>query len=167
MKNRVVVLLAGLFLGVLAACGPVSQDEAQGEVQFEPAQLDPQTKTPFCYACPVEPVQAQAMTARMPVRDDASGEYLCPVCPGPVCGNGYCESGESYYSCPSDCSYVPPPTYCGDGACNGTETCSSCSQDCICVPSTCGNGLCQAGENKYNCPGDCPNTCIRACPVEP
>lgn len=168
MKNRLVVLLAGLSLGVLAACGPVEQAEVQGDAQFEPAQVDPQTKEPFCYACPLEPVQAQGMSTRQPVMDEKTGMYVCPTCPGSTfCGDGICQYPESYSSCSQDCPYVPPAAYCGDGACNGSETCSSCSRDCICVPSTCGNGLCQAGENKYNCPSDCPNTCLRACPIEP
>jgi len=28
---------------------------------------------------------------------------------GPVCGNGYCEAGETSGNCPSDCKTPPPP----------------------------------------------------------
>ena len=171
MKNRLIVLLAGLFLGVLAGCGDMSQDEVQGDVQGEPAQIDPQTKEPFCYACPLEPVQAQGVSTRQPVLNEKTGLYVCPVCPGTgYCGDGMCNGSESYYTCSSDCA--APAPYCGDGRCNGTETCSSCSRDCgTCQPTGgfCGDGICQtgSGENRTNCYTDCKYQCIYACPLEP
>jgi len=49
------------------------------------------------------------------------------------------------------------PTICGDGYCNGGETCSSCSQDCGACP-VCGDGVCTGGESCSSCEGDC-GTC--------
>jgi hypothetical protein len=48
------------------------------------------------------------------------------------CGDGYCDEGESYSSCPKDCeSKIPVKVvYCGDGICQSDESCSSCPQDC-------------------------------------
>lgn len=194
MKNRLIVLLAGMFLGALAACGGVQPEEMQGEVQGEAAQIDPQTKEPFCYACPLEPVQAQGLSTRQPVRNEKTGLYICPPC-GDTCGNGICDSTESQYNCPSDCG----SGICGDGICGGNESCSTCSTDCGACPSCgdgicqswasetcsscssdcgtcpppppeyCGDGICQSwnGENSTNCRADCRYACIYACPLEP
>ncbi len=66
----------------------------------------------------------------------------------PVCGDGYCNGGETCTSCPADCRSCSP--VCGDRVCNGAETCSTCSSDCgtcSCIPdwectswSSCANG---------------------------
>ena len=58
--------------------------------------------------------------------DDDSG--------GVECGNGLCQLGEDYESCPEDCS-------CGDGVCDGVETAMGCPEDCAC-----GNGILNGGE---------------------
>jgi 5'-nucleotidase len=58
--------------------------------------------------------------------DDDSG--------GPVCGNGECEQGEDFDSCPQDC-------HCGNGVCEADETATSCPSDC-----GCGNGVINDGE---------------------
>ncbi len=50
------------------------------------------------------------------------------VQPGPVCGNGQCEPGESSANCPSDCK--PGPTVCGNGKCEAGESATSCPKDC-------------------------------------
>lgn len=148
MKNRLVVLLAGLSLGVLAACGNVTtQDEAVSKA--EPAQMDPQTHEPFCYMCPVAPGGTQTMATRKPVYDEKSASYVCYPCDGGTCGDGYCDLGEST-SCPSDCG----GGYCGDGFCGSGESCSSCSADCG-TCAYCGDGYCNNGETCSSCPGDC------------
>ena len=87
-----------------------------------------------------------------------SGETYsnCPVdCPpsGPVCGNGTCESGETPSSCPSDCKST---TTCGNGQCDSGETSSTCPSDCPATTGSCGDGVCATGEQS-TCPKDCTN----------
>jgi hypothetical protein len=164
VKNRLVVLLAGLSLGVLAACGGVSTGEPLGE----PAQVDPVTHTPFCYACPVAPGQVTEM-ARTPVADDTGALYCLPCEGDGYCGDGVCNGAESCSSCSYDCGSCPPPAaYCGDGVCNGSESCSSCAGDCgACPPPDggyCGDGVCAYPETRTNCRADCLYTCYYACP---
>lgn len=194
MKNRLVVLLAGLFLGVLAGCGDIAQGEVQGDVQGEPAQIDPQTQQPFCYACPVAPGGVESMSVREPVLDK-SGSYICYPCePTGYCGDGYCQypenrtncsydcgpaptgycgdyvcnNGETCSSCSFDCGGCQPTPYCGDGVCNGSDSCSSCPGDCgACQPpgGYCGDGICEYPETRFNCRADCYiQYCIEACP---
>lgn len=47
------------------------------------------------------------------VEDYGTNNYIttgsCIWTPPPYCGNGICESGETYENCPEDCPYVPPP----------------------------------------------------------
>jgi hypothetical protein len=47
------------------------------------------------------------------VEDYGTNNYIttgsCIFVPPPYCGNGICESGETYENCPEDCPYVPPP----------------------------------------------------------
>jgi hypothetical protein len=91
------------------------------------------------------------------------------------CGNGVCEVGEDYSSCPADC---PAPVLCGNGLINPGESCDGAnlnSQTCatlgytrgtlscnsVCQFNTsactrCGNGTCESGEDYNNCPADCP-----------
>lgn len=155
VTNRLVVLLVGLSLGVLAACGAVPQEES---VRGEPAQVDPETNTAFCYPCPVSAAGKVTAMSRVPVVDAKTGALLCPICDGGdtgYCGDGLCSGSESCSSCSYDCGVCP--AYCGDGVCNGSETCSSCSYDCgVCQPSTyCGDGVCNGSETSASCPSDC------------
>lgn len=58
-----------------------------------------------------------------------------PQPPGPVavCGDFYCDVGESCANCPSDCGscQLPPATAgCGDGLCEAGESCATCPWDC-------------------------------------
>ncbi|XXF78164.1 hypothetical protein P2318_34750 [Myxococcaceae bacterium GXIMD 01537] len=153
MQNRFGVLLAGLCLSALVACGAPTTDEAQPA--GEPAQQDPKTGAIYCPVCPVEPIPVQAMssTTRTPVRDEVSGQYICLPCEGGgYCGDGYCGVGESSYNCPSDCGSTP---YCGDGMCNGSETSYTCSADCGAPAPYCGDGTCNGSETSASCPQDC------------
>ncbi|WP_224372126.1 solute carrier organic anion transporter [Hyalangium versicolor] len=133
MKNRLVVVLMGLSLGVLAACGEVAEAKPPGRS----AQVDPVTHEPSCNLCPVEAVKKGHVTStsRTPVQDAATGGYYCPPCDGEPspCGDGLCSNNETCSSCSSDCGTCPPSTWCGDGACNGGETSTTCPSDC---PST-------------------------------
>lgn len=70
--------------------------------------------------------------------------------PGPVCGNGKCEGGETCANC-GDCG-----SCCGNGACDYGENCGSCSKDC---GSCCGNGVCDGGEHCQSCEKDCGKCC--------
>ena len=85
---------------------------------------------------------------------------------GPSCGNGVCDPGENYISCPDDC---PFSMFCGNGVCESWENCSTCSIDCgSCPPSPyCGDGVCSAGETCSSCPqdcGSCPPSDRPSCP---
>ena len=73
-----------------------------------------------------------------------------------VCGDGFCEPGETPTSCPGDCG----PGVCGDGTCSSArgETCSSCALDCGACP-TCGDGTCNISETCLSCVADC-GTCM-------
>lgn len=53
-------------------------------------------------------------------------DMVCPP-PGPACGDGICQEGETQEMCPLDCLY---PGYCGDGDCSGTEDFKHCPEDC-------------------------------------
>ena len=49
---------------------------------------------------------------------------------------------------------VPSTHSCGDGTCNTDETFESCPDDCP-VPFICGDGICNNGETHDTCPSDC------------
>ena len=52
----------------------------------------------------------------------------------PVCGNGYCEAGETHAACGSDCCELVGSAcapMCGNGSCEAGETKKSCSSDCL------------------------------------
>jgi cysteine-rich repeat protein len=94
---------------------------------------------------------------------------------GPYCGDGTCNNGETFTSCPADC------IGCGNGLIEGTEqcdngpmntdtpcatpnyhnpplTCSTCTTSCTTdtvVGPFCGDGTCANGETKNSCPADC------------
>ncbi len=99
---------------------------------------------------------------------DAGGAYCwqgyywqnvyCAPAPQP-CGNGVCDPGETYTTCPADC-----PS-CGDGTCASNESVNNCQQDCA---GTCGDGICNwYFESEYSCHSDCgypdPNDCNPIC----
>ncbi len=88
---------------------------------------------------------------------------------GAICGNGKCEGGENYTSCPADCPCEPQcvgkkcgPDGCGNtcGSCDSATTCSSTGQ-CVPKAASCGNGTCESGESYASCPNDCP--CVPQC----
>ncbi|MBF0492501.1 MAG: hypothetical protein HQM15_06950 [Deltaproteobacteria bacterium] len=87
---------------------------------------------------------------------DAMGQVhsTCTLTVTPSCGNGTCDPGETYASCPADCP-APLPV-CGDGTCNGTETHATCPADCPTPPPVCGDGTCNGTETHATCPADCP-----------
>ncbi len=79
-----------------------------------------------------------------------------------VCGNYVCDSGESYTSCPSDCttsggSTGSSGTSCGNNVCDSGETVDLCPMDCgsQTPASVCGNNVCDSGETSSSCPMDC------------
>lgn len=47
--------------------------------------------------------------------------------PGPECGDGQCNNGETCESCAGDCGQCDP---CGNGQCDNGETCETCASDC-------------------------------------
>ncbi|SDO96201.1 C1 family peptidase [Desulforhopalus singaporensis] len=64
--------------------------------------------------------------------------------------DGKCNLSKDGPTCP-DClaSYC-----CGDGICESGETYDVCAIDC--QPSVCGNKICETDENTTSCPADCP-----------
>ncbi len=93
-----------------------------------------------------------------------------------VCGNLFCDVGETPASCPGDCSTTcnPNATRCSgttlftcnaNGSAEASTDCATLSQVCVsgeCRPAdVCGNGLCEAGED-LDCPGDCAAECGNA-----
>jgi hypothetical protein len=92
-------------------------------------------------------------------------------CPGTTCGNGTCDAGETYATCPEDCpcgngtcdagetyATCPEDCPCGNGTCDAGETYATCPEDCLC-----GNGICDPAENHDSCPIDCPAPTPIAC----
>lgn len=126
MKARLVVMLAGMSLGLLAACGNVDVE----------AESLARTETALENDCPCGGV----------------GPWNCNVC-AYICGDGFCDTahGESASTCLEDCAPAP---FCGDGWCNNNETPATCSSDCG-PTSFCGDGLCNGGETQTSCPMDC------------
>lgn len=100
---------------------------------------------------------------------------------GPMCGDGYCDSGEDCANCAGDCGcamgeicsggvcsadYCPgyagssaccvngdPCGYAGDGYCDCEGACSWESSDCS--APVCGDGYCTGGEDCNSCVSDC------------
>ncbi|MBI2445358.1 hypothetical protein HYV43_03150 [Candidatus Micrarchaeota archaeon] len=76
---------------------------------------------------------------------------------GPACANGVCDGGESYQSCPQDCSVSSAAgAACGDGACSSGEDAALCAADCTPIRPDCGNNVCDASESSSTCSADCP-----------
>ncbi|MCP3058803.1 tenascin-X [Myxococcus sp. K38C18041901] len=117
MKQRLVVILGALGLGVVMGCGG-AVEQAPEPTASEAASLwdDPQ-----------EPALCKQDG------ECGSGEdwVTCPAdCEPPpdTCGDGACLGAETHQSCPADCD--APGDGCGDGYCIGTETHQSCPLDC-------------------------------------
>ncbi len=122
--------------------------------------------------------------------DDCDGATDCedgdcagtPACPGPVCGDGGCDGGESCHTCPDDCGVCCPDgacqsgygepcesgpddcgagPVCGDDLCGADESCETCPGDCgVCPVCGCGNGACEGpDETCMTCPADCGQCC--------
>ncbi len=99
-----------------------------------------------------------------------------------LCGNGTCEFGESYASCPTDCACTNGDNVCIDlttaDSCDGTKlTPQACSDSsckasglgtslgcgpsnagytsCLCKEYGCPDGFCESNETKDSCPADC------------
>ncbi len=70
-----------------------------------------------------------------------------------MCGDGYCDAGETCGSCSKDCGVCPP--VCGNGWCDAGEDCGSCAADCGSCGPVCGDGWCSIGEDCADCPYDC------------
>jgi hypothetical protein len=65
----------------------------------------------------------------------------------------YCQQPDgSYYT--AACTAAPTGPYCGDGSCNGGETYSSCPGDCPPPGPVCGDGICAPSEHG-SCQADC------------
>ena len=91
--------------------------------------------------------------------------------PGPVCGNGKCEPGESPNSCPKDCGGPVNNSCkgkCGQFQQGGCQCDKQCQQYGDCCKDykqfcggpdpgpVCGNGICQPPvETSQSCPKDC------------
>ncbi len=69
------------------------------------------------------------------------------------CGDGLCQPGESYATCPADCDQNGP--ICGDGQCAAAESPTSCPADCKPVSKHCGDTVCGSSETDVACPVDC------------
>ncbi len=94
----------------------------------------------------------------------------CSIASG-NCGDGTCSTGESFATCPDDCSAqtCTPDTYTKeDGSCN-LDQCpdgctfyeeSGCPSGCDSPVASCNNdGVCDASESKDSCPSDCKAIC--------
>lgn len=77
----------------------------------------------------------------------------------PSCGDGTCNNGETFQTCPADCE-EESDTWCGDGFCDDDETEDNCAKDCKKLKrAVCGNNTCEPGENLVNCSQDCEPIC--------
>jgi hypothetical protein len=75
---------------------------------------------------------------------------------GPVCGDEFCQAGETCETCEDDCGACP--VTCGDDVCEEPiEDCDSCPDDCECGPC---NDICEPFSDCDFCPTDCdPDVC--------
>jgi hypothetical protein len=107
------------------------------------------------------------------------GGYSCEAT---ECGDGVCESPETYETCPDDCSACPvgqvldcadddchTEAWIGDGYCDGYAQQYGANLCCFeldggdcseadCEAPECGNGVCSGGETFETCPADCSET---------
>ncbi|WIG94900.1 hypothetical protein [Myxococcus sp. SDU36] len=141
MKSRLVVMLAGLSLGLLAACGPVESESELVEVGQSEAEVQR-------YLC------GDGFCDTLNGENGDNCPWDCNVLTW--CGDGVCNGRETSRTCPEDCGLIL--TYCGDGICNGNETTNTCPQDC--GPLTwCGDGICNGSETTATCDFDCGSLC--------
>lgn len=87
--------------------------------------------------------------------------FLISCMQKPICGNKFCEFGETKDYCPYDCG-TKDKTLCGDGFCDLNEDASTCPQDCQAV-TKCGDGSCSVGEDENNCAIDCKKIVQNIC----
>jgi hypothetical protein len=66
-------------------------------------------------------------------------------CQPNLCGNDICDAGETFESCPADCT-------CGNGTCDDGEIAHTCPTECRPV---CGDGYCDSNETPQSCWADC------------
>lgn len=118
--------------------------------------------------CPTIPVEIHALCY---VDSISSNEMVncanitTPSYPSGICAcnsiavetcivNCLCEVGfgETYVSCPDDCSACN-----GNGICANTESIASCPVDCDGLCNS--NGICDSNENYESCAADCPCIC--------
>lgn len=78
------------------------------------------------------------------------------ACPVIVCGDSYCQGGETFRNCPADCGDPEDSGSCGDGICSSKESLESCEEDCVSPEEFCDGWdyLCPSG---YQCVG---NQCV-------
>ncbi|MCE9666384.1 tenascin-X [Myxococcus stipitatus] len=155
MKTRLLVVLAGLSLGLVAACG--NADPATETLSTTESGLDCPCGGTGSWCEPCMYICGDGFC------DAANGESAATCAedctPVAICGDGICNGGESSATCPWDCPNNPSP-WCGDGVCNGGETDVSCPWDCH--SSTCGDHLCDSSEEGW-----CTVDCTPACPTCP
>jgi len=67
----------------------------------------------------------------------------------------WCEGESTPYSCFGTEHVCGETTgWCGDGICDSDESYGSCASDCT-EDIYCGNGACESGEDEWSCPSDC------------
>jgi len=139
MKTRYTLALCALMSLGCSTEGPAATPGDSPDAVFEPTS-DAPPATPDAPPDAPEP-PADGLT-------DAAEE----VGPTPVtCGDGLCAVGESFETCPEDCTPV-----CGDIVCTGDESSQTCPEDC---GAACGDGVCNGGEDSATCASDCGPTC--------
>jgi hypothetical protein len=79
------------------------------------------------------PVNTGSAGSGGPVNTGSAGSAGPDATLAPVCGNGFCEEGESHSSCEADCCELTAA-----GAC----------------VAVCGNGFLEEGEDQVTCPAD-------------